>query len=194
MQSQAAHRPIRRSRVPRIPAKPSTCSGDVVHLSERSDCRIGIVPSRGRYGQGGIKLPSRFPFQLEPIGAVNQVIQDGIADGRIREAGGPVSDRDLRGDQGRRPAAAVNQDIEQVFETGKGSGGRGASHRPERPGEDKKLSTSDLKRRATHGLPAPSLNRVPEPSAFAEDGDEEGSTSSRAYSRTEQQILQLRCS
>ena len=61
-------------------------------------------------------------MQLEPVGVVNQAIQDGIADGWVREPGMPVNDRHLSGDQGGRPAVAVIQDFEQVLRLGAGEG------------------------------------------------------------------------
>jgi hypothetical protein len=40
----------------RIPMKSSTSSGHAVHLSERSDASMIIIPSSGRHGQGRIDL------------------------------------------------------------------------------------------------------------------------------------------
>jgi hypothetical protein len=40
----------------RIPMKSSTCSGHAVHLSERSDASVIIIPSSGRHEQGRIDL------------------------------------------------------------------------------------------------------------------------------------------
>jgi len=40
----------------RNPMKSSRSSGDAVHLSERSDASMSIIPSSGRHGQGRIDL------------------------------------------------------------------------------------------------------------------------------------------
>jgi hypothetical protein len=40
----------------RIPMNSSTCSSHAIHLSERSDASVTIIPSSGRHGQGRIDL------------------------------------------------------------------------------------------------------------------------------------------
>ena len=48
----------------RIPVKPSTCSGDVVHLSERSDASTGILPQVVGMGNGESVLRRDSPSRL----------------------------------------------------------------------------------------------------------------------------------
>ena len=104
----------------RIPMKTSMSSGDVVHLSKRSDASISIIQSSGRHGQGRIDLAPRLAFESQPVGIVNQAIQDGVCDGRIGEAGVPLGDGHLGGHQGRGSAVAIIQDFEQVLRLGTG--------------------------------------------------------------------------
>jgi hypothetical protein len=59
-------------------------------------------------------------LQIQPIGVVNQTIQDGITDGRIRETGMPLDHRHLSGDQGGGSAVAIIQDFKQVLRLGTG--------------------------------------------------------------------------
>lgn len=95
--------------------KTSTSSGHVVHPSERSDASENIIHSSGRHGQGGVDLASGLSLETEPIGIVDQAIQDGVPDGWIGEAGVPLCNRHLSGDHSGRSVKAVIQDFEQVL-------------------------------------------------------------------------------
>ena len=48
-----------------------------------SDASITIIHSSGRHGQGAIGPAARFPSQFQPIGVVDQPIQDGVPERRI---------------------------------------------------------------------------------------------------------------
>jgi len=53
---------------------------------------------------------------------MNEAIQDGIADGRIRAADMPLVDRHSSGNYGRRSAVAIVQYLQQVLGLGTGQG------------------------------------------------------------------------
>jgi len=106
----------------RIPMKSSTSSGHVVHQSERSDASVPIIHSSGRHGQGGVGLAPGFPLEIEPIGVVDQAVQDGVPDGGIGDAGVPFCDRHLSDDSCGRSAIAIIQDLEQVLGLAAGEG------------------------------------------------------------------------
>ncbi len=82
----------------RIPMKSSTSSEYVDHQSERSDASVNIIHSSGRHSQGGVDLPSGLSLETEPIGIVDQAVQDGVPDGWIGETGVPLRNRHLSGD------------------------------------------------------------------------------------------------
>jgi hypothetical protein len=92
--------------------KSSTSSGHGVHQSERSDASENIIHSSGRHGQGGVDLAAGLSLEIEPVGIVDQAIQDGVADGWVREAGMPICNRHLSGDHGGRSVIAIIQDFE----------------------------------------------------------------------------------
>ena len=106
----------------RIPMKSSTSSGHVVHQSERSDASVSIIPSSGRHGQRGVDLASGLSLEIEPVGIVDQTVQDGVPDGWVGEAGVPLGNGHLSGDHGGGSAVAVIQDLEQVLGLGAGQG------------------------------------------------------------------------
>jgi hypothetical protein len=106
----------------RIPMKTSTSSGHVVHPSERSDASVHIIHSSGRHGQAGIGFTSRFPLEIEPIGVMDQAVQDGIPDSWVGETGVPFCNRHLSDDHGGRSVIPVIQDFEQVLGLGAGEG------------------------------------------------------------------------
>src|SRR3954453_17876260 len=54
----------------------------------------------------GLVLAQRVPAQLDPVGVVNDAVEDRVAQGRVSDDGVPVGRRDLTGDQQRLPAVA----------------------------------------------------------------------------------------
>ena len=62
----------------------------------------------------GFVFAQGIPAQFDPIGIVNDAIQDRVAQGRISDDGVPVGHRDLTGDQQRLPAVAFLDDLQQV--------------------------------------------------------------------------------
>jgi len=101
---------------------PSTDSGHVDHQSERSDASVNIIRSSGRHGQGGVGLSSGLSLEIEPVGIVDQAVQDGIPDGWIGKADVPLCNRHLSGDHSGCTAVAIIQDFEQVLGLGAGQG------------------------------------------------------------------------
>ena len=102
----------------RIPMKSTTSSGHVDHQSERSDASVNIIHSSGRHGQMGVEPTSGFSLEIEPIGIVDQAVQDGVPDGWIREADVPLSNRHLSGNHCGCSSIAIIQDFEQVLRLG----------------------------------------------------------------------------
>ena len=82
----------------RIPMKSSTSSGHVDHQSERSDAGVNIIHSSGRHGQVRVELTSGLSLEIEPVGIVDQAVQDGIPDGWIGKADVPLCNGHLSGD------------------------------------------------------------------------------------------------
>ena len=106
----------------RIPIKSSTSSGHVVHQSERSDASVNIIHSSGRHGQRGVDLAPGLSLEIEPVGIVDQTVQDGVPDGWIGQAGVPLCNGHSSGDHGGGSAVAIIQDLEQVLGLGAGQG------------------------------------------------------------------------
>src|SRR3989304_176822 len=63
--------------------------------------------------------------QIQPVGVVDQAIEDTIANGGVGEAGKPICHRHLRSDEGRGTVIAVIQDFEQILGI---RGGNGVAH------------------------------------------------------------------
>ena len=78
--------------------KSSTSSGHVDHQSERSDAGVNIIHSSGRHGQVRVELTSGLSLEIEPVGIVDQAVQDGIPDGWIGKADVPLCNGHLSGD------------------------------------------------------------------------------------------------
>jgi len=55
-----------------------------------------------------------FPLQLEPVGVVDEAVEDGVAEGGIRNPIVPGRYRDLAGDDGGGTPMAVIDDLQQV--------------------------------------------------------------------------------
>src|SRR6266436_7247723 len=53
--------------------------------------------------------------EIDAMGVVNQAIEDGVGVGRIADQRVPLFDRDLAGDDGRAPAVAFFEDLEEVM-------------------------------------------------------------------------------
>jgi hypothetical protein len=106
----------------RIPMKSTTSSGHVVHPAERSDASVHIIHSSGRHGQGGVGFAPGSPLEIEPVGVVDEAIQNGVSDGWVGEAGMPLCDRHLSNDQGGGSAIAIIHDFEQVLGLAAGEG------------------------------------------------------------------------
>ena len=53
-------------------------------------------------------------MQLDPGGAMNQTVEDGIGEGWVVELAVPIGHRQLTGDDHRAPAEAVIEDLEEV--------------------------------------------------------------------------------
>ena len=80
---------------------------------------VGILASRrGRHGRLsrliGFELAHRRPFEREPIGVVNDAIEDGVGEGWLADDLVPRLHRELTGDQRRAGAVAVLNDLHQV--------------------------------------------------------------------------------
>jgi hypothetical protein len=78
---------------------------------------------RGRSGYGrscsgalgGDELPpQRWAFQLDPMGAVNDAVEDRVAERGVGDHLVPFADRHLAGDQQRSAVIAVVDDLEQI--------------------------------------------------------------------------------
>jgi len=55
-----------------------------------------------------------FSGEFETVGVVDQAIEDGVCEGRVADDFMPGVDGELAGDDGRLPAVAVLEDLEQV--------------------------------------------------------------------------------
>ena len=68
----------------------------------------------------GFLFSHGFPFELEPIGIVDDTVQDGVGEGRGGEPIMPVGHRDLGGQGGGSAFVAVVNDLQQVLGLGFG--------------------------------------------------------------------------
>ena len=72
--------------------------------------------------QGGMDFAHGISFEFKPVGIVDEAVEDRIGEGGVGDAGVPVLDRDLGGDQGGGAAVTIVEDLEQVFGLGAGEG------------------------------------------------------------------------
>ena len=64
---------------------------------------------------GGDKLSAQGrAFEFDPMGAVNDAVEDRVAEGGVADHLVPSTDRDLAGDQQRAAVVAVVDDLEQI--------------------------------------------------------------------------------
>jgi len=70
--------------------------------------------------QGGKDFAHGISFEFKSVGVVDEAVKDQIGEGGVGDAGVPVLDRDLGGDQGCGAAVTVVEDLEQVFGLGAG--------------------------------------------------------------------------
>ena len=70
--------------------------------------------------QGGMDFAHGISFEFKSIGVVDEAVKDRIGEGGVGDAGVPVLDRDLGGDQGSAAAVTIVEDLEQVFGLGAG--------------------------------------------------------------------------
>src|SRR3954447_2435255 len=93
---------------------------DPVKLSSSLGCTRRPAPAGAGGGCRSFRLgfgfvfAQRVPAQLDPVGVVNNAVQDRVAQGRISDDGVPVGHWDLTGDQQRLPAVAFLDDLQQV--------------------------------------------------------------------------------
>jgi hypothetical protein len=73
-----------------------------------------VVPARSSGdGLGGL-LAQGIAAELEPVGIVDDTIEDRVGEGRIADQVVPAIDRDLAGDQRGATPVALLDDLEQV--------------------------------------------------------------------------------
>ena len=87
--------------------------------SERSDAGVDLGGGGRVSGQGARLVTShRGTFKGDPVGVVNETVEDGVAEGGIADDVMPVLDGELTGDEGRASSVAVFEDIEKVTALG----------------------------------------------------------------------------
>ena len=83
----------------------------------------GAVGSRGRSAQRrscsgaftGDETPAqRWAFEIDAMGAMDDAVENGVAQGGIANHLVPAIDRDLAGDQQGSPVVAIVDDLEQI--------------------------------------------------------------------------------
>jgi hypothetical protein len=70
--------------------------------------------ARGAEGTAGLKLAHGWSVQFEPIGIVDDAIQDGILERRLADDVVPFSSGKLAGDEDRAVVTAVLDDLHQI--------------------------------------------------------------------------------
>lgn len=66
----------------------------------------------------GRALSHAFPNEGQPMGVVDEPVQDGVGQGRVPDGLVPMLDRELTGDDGRASAMSVLEDLKQVASLG----------------------------------------------------------------------------
>jgi hypothetical protein len=62
----------------------------------------------------GGEFSHAFSSHREPVGGVDEAIQDGVGERRVADGVTPLVDRELAGDDGRSLLVAIFEDFEQV--------------------------------------------------------------------------------
>src|SRR5207253_10734795 len=63
---------------------------------------------------GGLELAHRWPVQFQPIGVMDDAIEDGVGEGRLTDDLVPLVEGELAGDERRAAAIAVLDDLHQI--------------------------------------------------------------------------------
>jgi hypothetical protein len=72
----------------------------------------------------GAQFPHALPLQLDPVGIVDETIQDGVRQGWAADDFVPLREWHLAGDNGGAAAMAVLEDLEQILPLDLGEDGQ----------------------------------------------------------------------
>jgi hypothetical protein len=76
---------------------------------------IPICAARnGWFGVGGLELAHAVAFEFDPVGVVDDAIEDGVGKSWIADDLVPAPDRQLTGDENRTGIVAVLDDLEKI--------------------------------------------------------------------------------
>ena len=66
------------------------------------------------FGVGGLELAHALAFEFDPVGVVDDAIEDGVGKSWIADDLVPALDRQLTGNENRTGVVAVLDDLEQI--------------------------------------------------------------------------------
>ncbi len=78
----------------------------------------GFMGSRGlldvKSGALGSGLSQAVTFERQPVGIVDEAVEDGVGDGRVGDGLMPLLDRELAGHDGRAATVPIINDLQEV--------------------------------------------------------------------------------